>query len=116
LNNKIYNWLFRTNLSYNTSLLSRSKIIYFNTHSDYLPNPLFDSRVELVTAGLREGHANYLRHHILQDNALFVCNYILAMKTRPISESGKNTKRKTRQVHYGLIDPQTTPDEHVPLD
>jgi hypothetical protein len=28
-------------------------------------------------------------------------------------EPGKNTKRKTKQVHYGVIDPQTASDERI---
>ena len=31
-------------------------------------------------------------------------------------EPGKNTKRKTKQVHYGVIDPQIASDEGIPLD
>ena len=31
-------------------------------------------------------------------------------------EPGKNTKRKTKQVHYGVIDPQIASDESIPLD
>ena len=31
-------------------------------------------------------------------------------------EPGKNTKRKTKQVPYGVIDPQIASDERIPLD
>ena len=31
-------------------------------------------------------------------------------------EPGKNTKRKTKQVHYGVIDPQIASDERIPFD
>lgn len=31
-------------------------------------------------------------------------------------EPGKDTKRITKQVHYGVIDPQIASDENIPLD
>jgi|SRR5215207_10100 hypothetical protein len=31
-------------------------------------------------------------------------------------EPGKNTKRKTKQVHYGVIDPQTASDDRIPME
>ena len=59
-------------------------------------NPLFDRKVDLVTAGLREGHANYLRHQVSQENALIICNYILAMKTEiNLSDSYRMINLKT---------------------
>ena len=68
-------------------------------------NPLFDRKIDLVTAGLREGHANYLRHQVSQDNALIICNYILAMKTEiNLSDSYRRINLKTlgnfSKFHY----------------
>ena len=59
-------------------------------------NPLFDRKIDLVTAGLRDGHPNYLRHQVSQENALVICNYILAMKTEiNLSDSYRMINLKT---------------------
>ena len=44
---------------------------------------LFDRKVDLVTAGLQQHNNNYLRDEsqVSRENALAICNYILAMKT-----------------------------------
>lgn len=44
-------------------------------------NPLFDRKVDLVTAGLPAGYARSLKNKVSQDNALIICNYITCMKT-----------------------------------
>jgi hypothetical protein len=44
-------------------------------------NPLFDRKVDLVTAGLQAGYAKRLKNEVSQDNALTICNYIMSMKT-----------------------------------
>ncbi|HEU4445295.1 MAG TPA: hypothetical protein VFR94_11540 [Nitrososphaeraceae archaeon] len=44
---------------------------------------LFDRKVDLVTAGLQQHNNKYLRDEsqVSRENALAICNYILAMKT-----------------------------------
>jgi integrase/recombinase XerD len=49
----------------------------YNNHN----NPLFDRKVDLVTAGLPAGYARSLKNKVSQDNALIICNYITSMKT-----------------------------------
>jgi hypothetical protein len=46
-------------------------------------DPLFDRKVDLVTAGLRAYHARCLKNkkEVSQNNALIICNYIMSMKT-----------------------------------
>jgi hypothetical protein len=57
-------------------------------------DPLFERKVDLVTEGLPAGYAKRLNlvSQISQDNALIICNYIMAMKTE-INPS--NNYRKT---------------------
>src|SRR5918992_1971419 len=51
-----------------------------NSHND---DPLFDRKVDLVTAGLRASHARCLKNEreVSRNNALIICNYIMSMKT-----------------------------------
>src|ERR671922_1887447 len=46
-------------------------------------DPLFERKVDLVTEGLPAGYAKRLKlvGQVSQDNALTICNYIMAMKT-----------------------------------
>jgi len=44
-------------------------------------DPLFDRKVDLVTAGLRTRYARILKNELSYDNALIICNYITSMKT-----------------------------------
>jgi len=44
-------------------------------------NPLFDRKVDIITAGLSAGYARALRNEISQDNALIICDCILFMNT-----------------------------------
>jgi|SRR5215208_2553068 len=47
-------------------------------------DPLFERKVDLVTEGLPAGYAERLKlvSQVFQDNALIICNYIMAMKTK----------------------------------
>ena len=51
-----------------------------NGHND---DPLFDIKVDLVTAGLRACHTRCLKNEreVSRNNALIICNYIMSMKT-----------------------------------
>jgi integrase/recombinase XerD len=51
-----------------------------NSHYD---DPLFDRKVDLVTAGLRAYHARCLKNEreVSRNNALIICNYIMSMIT-----------------------------------
>ena len=46
-------------------------------------DPLFDRKVDLVTAGLRAYHARCLKNkkEVSHNNALIICNYIISMNT-----------------------------------
>jgi integrase len=46
-------------------------------------DPLFERKVDLITEGLAAGYAKRLKlvSQVSQDNALTICNYIMAMKT-----------------------------------
>jgi hypothetical protein len=44
-------------------------------------DPLFDRKVDLVTAGLQARYARILKNELSYDNALIICNYITSMKT-----------------------------------
>src|SRR5919109_2892276 len=48
-----------------------------NDHND----PLFDRKVDLVTAGLRARYDRRLKNDVSRNNALIICNYIISMKT-----------------------------------
>lgn len=54
-----------------------------NSNNDYNNhnNPLFDRKVDLVTAGLSAGYTRSLKNKVSQNNALIICNYITSMKT-----------------------------------
>jgi hypothetical protein len=45
-------------------------------------DPLFDRKVDLVTAGLQARYARILKNELSYDNALIICNYITSMKLR----------------------------------
>ena len=51
-----------------------------NSHND---DPLFDRKVDLVTAGLWAYYARCLKNEreVSRNNALTICNYIMSMKT-----------------------------------
>ena len=51
-----------------------------NSHND---DPLFDRKVDLVTAGLRAYYARCLKNEreVSRNNALTICNYVMSMKT-----------------------------------
>jgi hypothetical protein len=52
-----------------------------NSNNDYNNNPLFDRKVDLVTAGLPAGYTRSFKNKVSQNNALIICNYITSMKT-----------------------------------
>jgi hypothetical protein len=52
-----------------------------NKEKDNNNNPLFDRKVDFITAGLAAGYAKSLKNEVTQGNALIMCAYILSMKT-----------------------------------
>lgn len=44
-------------------------------------DPLFERKVDLITAGLPAVYSKCLKNGVSQDDALVICNYINSMKT-----------------------------------
>jgi hypothetical protein len=69
-----------------------------NNNSHHNEDPLFDRKVDLVTAGLRANHARCLKNEneVSRNNALIICNYIMSMKTEiNLSDNYRRTNLST---------------------
>ena len=52
-----------------------------NDYNNDNNNPIFDRKVDIITAGLAATYAKSLKNDVMQGNALIICDCILSMKT-----------------------------------
>jgi hypothetical protein len=65
-------------------------------------DPLFDHKLDLITAGARPFLKEHLLNKISRENCLTVINYILEMQTQTnLSATGKGIKKRRKREESG---------------